>query len=305
MRQFKKTRKNTQMRGGLTFFANNNNSDKSDNSDNFDSILDKYTELLGYSKSFFLRAVVKRFLTSTPYVKVEYINELIKILINIRERHSKNLSNEQQFDEMLPILLRESLEYIKSVHPTLIPKIDTLLANTTNNEDPVMRLLTLNGRKQKILTMVGESDLIDQLLNDLEAVRKFKMGSKYSKYVVPDKETKEAILEESSIKSVDSARPADSASISKILDKSPLPPPNTSQPLDESSSTMNNNADVSRLKGLIYDGLIYDLIQIKKIAERGISCNNPTGGTKKRRTSKRHTKRHKRYNKKRYTKKRK
>lgn len=301
MRQSRKTRKNTQTRrGGWNPFTNNNNSDNSDKSNNFDNILDKYTELLGYGKNFFLRTAVKRFLTSTPYVKVEYINELIKILINIRERHSKNLSNEQQFDEILPILLRESLEYIKSVHPNLTPKIDSLLADTTNNEDPVKRLLTLNGRKQKILTMVGESDLIDQLLNDLEAVRKFKMGSKYSKYVVPDKETtetKEAILEESSIKPVDFAHLDGSDSISEIVDNSSPPPPDTSQPLNRPSSTEFYHIEE----------FIKDINKLIKKSQDKTNCNcsiNRGGGSKKRNTSKRHTKRHVRNNKKRYTKKR-
>ena len=86
MRQFRKTRKNTQMRGGgWNPFANKNNSDssvisdKSDNSDNFDNILDKYTELVGLGKGFLARTTAKSILRLK--VNVKYIDELIKKIL--------------------------------------------------------------------------------------------------------------------------------------------------------------------------------------------------------------------------------
>ena len=319
MRQFRKTRKNTQMRrvGGWNPFANKNNSD------NFDSILDKYTELVGLGKGFLARTTAKSILQLK--VNVKYIDELIKMLKYIRERHSKNLSNEQQFDEILPVLLIEFLQYIKSVHSDLAPKIDNLLKPTINNENPVMTLLTKDDRKTKILSIVGNSDLTQQLLDDLEAVRKYKMGTKYT---VTDKE---AISENSppplpyhyrssdnpSSTTIDgahlndSARPADSASISEISENSPPPLPYPYQSHNNPSSTMPDDADFSHIEGFIGD--LSKLIQEAKhprscINENIKSSATYSGGSKKRRTSKRHTKRHtkrhKRNNKKRYTKKR-
>jgi hypothetical protein len=255
---------------------------------------------------------------------VKYIDELIKMLKYIRERHSKNLSNEQQFDEILPVLLKEFLQYIKSVHSDLAPKIDNLLKPTINNENPVMTLLTKDDKKTKILSIVGNSDLTQQLLDDLEAVRKYKMGTKYT---VTDKE---AISKEPSIEPVDfarppdsasttidgahlndSARPADSASISEISENSPPPLRYSYQSHDNQSSTVVDDADFSHI-----EGFIGDLSKLIQEAKHPRSCKNEnikssatySGGSKKRRTSKRHTKRHtkrhKRNNKKRYTKKR-